>query len=256
MPGGLLAGKETEGSAPAVKIRPTVEPAGALTPFVDGRLWTCWRPLRFVGIALGRRMTVCRFRCGALWIHSPVSPDATLVEAIRALGAVRWVVAPNRLHHLGVLDFARAFPEAALYGSPGLPARRPDIPFGAILGDAPEPEWADELDQVRVEDQRWLDEVAFLDRAARTLILTDLCEEGSPLWPPLSRLAARIAGIYERHGPPRDMKWLLRRRPAATRRLVERILDWDFDRMILAHGRLVEHGAKDVFRRAFAFAQA
>jgi len=202
---------------------------------------------------MGTRMTVCRFRSGALWVHSPVSPDDALCAALRALGPVRWIVAPSRLHHLGVLDFARAFPDAALYASPRLPAHRPDIPFRAVLGDAAEPDWADELDQARVEELRWLDEVVFLDRASRTLILTDLCEEGSAAWPPLSRVAARMLGTYERHGPPRDMKWLLRRRPAATRRLVERILSWDFDRMILAHGRLIESGAQQAFRRAYTF---
>jgi hypothetical protein len=241
-------------SGVGVKVRPTVEPAGMLVPFVDGRLWTCWRPLRFLGVAMGTRMTVCRFGSGALWVHSPVSPDDALYTALRALGPVRWIVAPNRLHHLGVQDFARAFPDAALFASPRLPAHRPDLPFGAVLGDAAEPSWADELDQARVEELRWLDEVVFFDRAARTLILTDLCEEGSAAWPPLSRVVARMLGIYERHGPPRDMKWLLRRRPAATRRLVERILSWDFDRMILAHGRLIESGAKEAFRRAYAFA--
>ncbi len=249
---------QERGSLPAadVKVRPTVEPAGVLVPFVDGRLWTCWRPLRFAGIAMGTRMTICRFRSGALWVHSPVSPDAALCAAIRALGTVRWIVAPSRLHHLGVPDFARAFPDAALYASPRLPAHRPDIPFRAVLGDQPESDWADELDQARVEDLRWLDEVVFFDRAARTLILTDLCEEGSADWPPFSRIAARLAGIYERHAPPRDIRWMLRRRPAATRRLVERILSWDFDRMVLAHGRLIESGAKEVFRRAYAFARS
>lgn len=230
------------------------EPAGVLLPFVADRLWTCWRPLRFYGIAMGTRMTVCRFALGALWVHSPVALDAELLGALAALGPVRWVVAPNRLHHLYLADFARAFPEAALYASPLLPAKRPDLRFAGVLGDAPEPAWSGELEQARVTGQRLLDEVVFYDRAARTLLLTDLCEEGHPGWPVPSRLAARIGGIWERHAPPRDMRWLLRRKPAETRRLAARILAWDFDRLIVAHGRLVESGAKELFRRAFAFA--
>lgn len=239
-----------------VRVRDAVEPAGVLVPFVPGRLWTCWRPLRFYGIAMGTRMTVCRFRSGALWVHSPVAPDEALVAALRELGPVRWVVAPNRLHHVWAADFARALPDAEVHVSAGLPARRPDLRHDGVLGDAPAPGWADELDQTCVTGQRWLDEAVFLDRAARTLILTDLCEEGHPGWPPLSRLAARLGGVWQRHAPPRDMRFLLRRRPADTRRLVERILAWDFDRLIVAHGRLVESGAKELIRRAFAFALA
>jgi hypothetical protein len=50
------------------------------------------------------------------------------------------------------------------------------------------------------------------------------------------------------------MKLLFRHDRKATRRTVERILSWDFDRMILSHGRLVESGAKRTFERAYAFA--
>ena len=78
--------------------------------------------------------------------------------------------------------------------------------------------------------------------------------EGSDEWPLPARIAARFAGIYQRHGPPRALKWNLRRDKQALCRAVERILGWDFDRMILAHGRLVESGAKDLFARAYAFA--
>ncbi len=78
------------------------------------------------------------------------------------------------------------------------------------------------------------------------MIVADLCEEANRDWPLVSRTLARLAGIYERHGPPRDMKLLFRHDKKATRQTVERILSWDFDRMILSHGRLVETGAHDV----------
>jgi len=120
------------------RLREATEPEGALVPFSPGRLWTCWRPLRFFGVAIGTRMTVCRFASGALWVHSPVAIDAQLTAALRGLGPVRWVVAPSRLHHLALLDFARAFPEAALYASALLPPRRPDVCFAGVLGDEPE----------------------------------------------------------------------------------------------------------------------
>jgi hypothetical protein len=39
----------------------------------------------------------------------------------------------------------------------------------------------------------------------------------------------------------------------ALRGFVERVLDWDFDRIVLSHGDLVERSGKDVFRDAYAF---
>lgn len=225
-----------------------------LVPFVEGALWTVRRPQRFFGIEMGTRMTACRLADGGLWIHSPVAPDPALAAALEALGPVRAVVAPSKLHHLYLPAFAARFPGAPVFGSPGLPAKRRDIAFAGVLGDAPEAVWAADLDQCVVRGNRILDEVVFLHRTSRTLIVADLCEEGNADWPWLSRIGARIAGIYGRHAPPRDMKWLFRHDRAATRRTVEHILSWDFDRMILSHGSLVHTGAKEIFRRAFAFA--
>lgn len=45
-------------------------------------------------------------------------------------------------------------------------------------------------------------------------------------------------------------------RPAVTdrqrlRMSIERILDWNFDQIIVGHGAVVEKGGKEVFREAF-----
>jgi hypothetical protein len=238
----------------AVRVRP-IERGRGLAPFVEDAVWTCWRPLRFHGIAMGTRMTVCRLADGSLFVHSPIAPDDALVAELDALGPVAHVVAPNKLHHLHFAEFAARFPDARTYASPGLPARRPGLHFEVVLGDEPRPGWSRDLDQCAVVGDFFLDEVVFLHRASGTLILTDLCEEGSEEWPLLARVAARVGGIYRKHGPPRDMKWSLRRDKPALRRAVERILSWDFDAMIVSHGRLVESGAKERFARAYAFAR-
>jgi hypothetical protein len=238
--------------APA-RLRP-IERAPGLAPFVEGALWTCWRPFRFYGIEMGTRMTVCRLASGALFVHSPVSPDPRLLDELVALGPVEHVVAPSKLHHLFLADFAARFPDALVYVSPGLPARRPDLRFDVVLGDEARPGWTGELEQCALRGRFFLDEVVFLHRASGTLLVADLLEEGSSEWPFWSRVAARLGGIYERHGPPRDMRWSFLRDRAALRRAVERILGWDFDRLVCAHGRLVESGARAVFERAYAFA--
>ncbi len=52
---------------------------------------------------------------------------------------------------------------------------------------------------------------------------------------------------------PPDWQWSFRDR-AATRASFERLLAWDFDRVILAHGCLLESGAKAIFRREYRWA--
>jgi len=226
-----------------------------LVPFVPDQVWTAQAPLRFYGIPMSSRMTVCRLAGGRLFVHSPIRPDPVR-EALDALGEVAFVAAPNFIHHLYAKPFLAAYPRARLFVSPRLVTRRPDLPFEDVLGDRPpEGTWGDTLDQAVTRGNRFLDEVVFLHRPSRTLLLCDLCEcvhADAPAW---LRVLGRIGGIYERHGPPRDLRWSFRDR-AACRRFVERVLAWDFDRIVLSHGDLVERDGKDVLRDAYAFCLA
>ena len=90
---------------------------GMLTALAED-LWVYDQPLRFYGIEVGTRMTVVRLADGALWLHSPVRPTPELRAAVDAIGPVRWLVAPNRWHHLYVRNWQEAYPGAAAYGAP------------------------------------------------------------------------------------------------------------------------------------------
>jgi hypothetical protein len=48
------------------------------------------------------------------------------------------------------------------------------------------------------------------------------------------------------------LRALVRDRPA-LRASVERILQWDFDRVVVTHGDVLEHGGKDALRAGFAW---
>ena len=63
------------------------------------------------------RMTVIRLADGGLFLWSPTPLEARLRASIAALGPVRHIVAPNALHHLHLMDWARSFPEARTYGT-------------------------------------------------------------------------------------------------------------------------------------------
>lgn len=62
-----------------------------------------------------------------------------------------------------------------------------------------------------------------------------------------TRLFLRIHGAYGRFGPTRLVRLLLRDRAALAR-----ILGWDFDRIIVTHGDVLEHGGQEAVRAAFA----
>jgi hypothetical protein len=226
----------------------------ALKELVPNRLWIREMPLRLFGLEWGTRMSVVRLsgEGGALWLHSPVTLDQRLREDLEGLGQVRFVVCPNLGHHMFAGEYFAAYPDASFYAAPGLSEKRPDLPFDGVLGDAPEPGWAQDLKQAIFRGERLLREVMFYHQESRTLIVTDLvqsADSGSPL---LMRLVMRLNGIYERPGPHLYMKLGFRDK-AAARTSLERILSWDFDRILLCHGPIVESGGKALFREAYSF---
>ncbi len=189
---------------------------------------------------------------GALWVHSPVALDRRLREDLEGLGRVRFVVCPNPGHHMFADGYFATYPDAGFYAAPGLPEKRTDLPFEGVLGDEPEPGWARDLDQVVFRGNRMVREVVFFHQESGTLIVADLLQSGDSGSPPLTRLVKRLMGIYERPGLPLPFRLGFGDK-AAARASVERILSWEFDRILLCHGPIVESGGKAIFREAYSF---
>jgi len=107
------ARKADAGALPGEKKElATRMPEGVLTAVVDDKIWTLDRPVWFGGVRLRARTTVLRLDDGSLLLYSPAPPTDALVEQLRALGLVRWLVVPNCFHHLGTPAAAACFPEA------------------------------------------------------------------------------------------------------------------------------------------------
>jgi hypothetical protein len=223
-----------------------------LQPLAPDQLWVAEMPFHPPGMDLGARMTVVRLTDGSLFVHSPIQLTSDLQRGLDSLGPVRFVVSPNRLHTSHLAEFARAYPQSRLYAPPGLRKPVHGVQFAGTLGDAPEPEWAADLDQTLFRGDVLVTEVDFFHRHSRTLILTDVCFNIPSDRSFTTRMIARWLGILDRLAPSRTFRLLLRDRQAG-RQSVERILAWDFDRVIISHGSIVETGGREQFRRAFAW---
>lgn len=221
-----------------------------LTPVADD-LWVDTRPLRFWGVETGTRMTVVRLRGGGLVVHSPVGLDARTREAVDALGPVEAIIAPSLFHHLRVGEWSTAYPDAMVACCPGLEKKRPDLRWDRILGDEPRAPWRGELDQVHFGARSLENEVVFYHPRSKTLICADAIFNLSVHPSRVTRCVAWILG-NKKPGATHLERILIRDRQAA-REQVDRMLAWDFDRVILAHGGLIETDGRDVLRRAYAW---
>lgn len=201
------------------------------------RVWEA--PQRFLGLEVGARMTALETSGGWL-LHSPIAVDPGSV------GPVRWLLAPNLLHHLHVRPWLAAGVEG--WAARGLPEKRPDLRFAGVVrpGEAP---FGEEVALFPLTCLPITNEVVALHRPSRTLVVTDLLFHFPPTSPWLTRAAMFCACAW-----PGCRSSLLEvaamHRPTARRELGA-ILEQDFDRIVLAHGEVVESGGKEALRSAY-----
>lgn len=144
-------------------------------------LYTADGPIiSFYGLKLPIRMAVAQLSDGRVWVWSPIPLTDALAQEVEALGPVSYIVSPNKIHHLYMGEWAERWPDARLYASPGLAKKEPNLQFHGELQDAPEPGWADDIDQVIFRGSIMMEEVVFFHRASRTAILGDLIERNDP----------------------------------------------------------------------------
>lgn len=220
-----------------------------LESFRDG-IWTLQRPQRFWGVDTGTRTTIVRMSDGGLFVHCPVALDDELRRRVDELGPVRAVVASSLFHHLYVGQWMEAFPSATFHPCPGLAQKRPDLTWGSELGDAPESGWSADIDQASFTS-RFEKEIVFLHRKTNTLICADALLNLSHH---SSRLTRTVAFLMGNNGPGKGyFERIAVRDWKLGRKQVDRILEWDIDGIVLAHGALVPHDGRAAVREAYTW---
>jgi len=213
-------------------------------------LWTCSVPLSLAGAQIGTRMTVVRLTDGGLVLIAPVEIDEELAAELSGLGEVRALIAPNRFHHFYFLAAAQRYPEAACFLAEGAGAKIGTRPAGsADLTETPPDLWRGSLEQIPLQGAPLTNEVIFFHAASRTLILTDLCFNFDPAPGGWTGVFLWLAGARGRLAVSRLMRSGFKDRPR-LRDSIARILEWDFEKLIVAHGHVIEGDAKARFAAA------
>ena len=211
-------------------------------------LWLLRYPLNLLGAQVGRTVTVMRLRSGELVVHSTAPFTSADVAAIRALGTPTWLVDVSLFHDTFAAAGQAAFPEAAYAAPEGFPVTGGNP---QLLREPPLA-WKGELEVAPIDGMPGAREYVFFHRPSRSLIVADLVFNFGADASAWTRWVFRwIGGIRQYPGVSRYFRSQIRDR-AAFGRAIGRILRWDFDRLIVGHGGVIETGAKPILTAALS----
>jgi len=196
------------------------------------------------------RMTVVKLSDGTLWLHSPSSIDDALAAELDAIGPVSAIVEPNLFHHLHAQAAQQRYPDAVVYGVPGHEKKQKALQFTSL--DDVGTLWASDFEMMHVPGAPMLEERVFLHKASKTLLLTDLVFNILEVKGWMSHLVFRMVGAYKRLAQSRSVR-IMAKDKAAFGGALATVLQWEFSRVVMAHGAVVDDDAKAQLAQTFAW---
>ncbi len=212
--------------------------------------------VNFHGFPFTTRMTVVKLANGNLWVHSPEKINDELQKELKALGEVKYLISPNKLHHLFIEEWIEVYPHAITYASPRLSKKKPDINFSVELSMQPESDWKLDIDQTIIQGSPAMEEVVFYHKTSKTLILTDAIENFDPgtlVW--WQRILGKFAGVLSPKGKmPIDWRisFYFGSRNKA-RESLKTIMSWDIDNILLSHGKCIIGDGHKFLERSYSW---
>ncbi|MGY4879128.1 DUF4336 domain-containing protein [Vreelandella aquamarina] len=209
--------------------------------------------VNFLGLPFSTRMTVVRLLNGELWVHSPIQLSEKIREQIAALGQVKYLIAPNHLHHLFLPEWIAAYPNAETYGTDEVIKKRSDISFTESLNNQRSWAWSLEIEQELFSGSPLMEECVFYHKRSKTLVVADLIENFSGqnfnYW---QRMVAKGVGILAPNGKmPLDWRLSFIFGRSDARRHLNRLLAWKPQILVMSHGEIVKENTDEFLARSF-----
>lgn len=223
---------------------------------IDKNIWVAEQPLKYFGLSVGTKMTVIRLKNSKLVVISPIQIDDRIITQLKEIGDVAYIIAPNVYHYLFVSDFKALYPLANLLAAPGLETKRPELPIAHTIREG-ENLFSGEIEYLLFDgfksfafDNTLMNEFVFFHPESSSLILTDTAFHFDDSFPLVTQLAFKTIGNYKKLSPSIIEK-LATQEKEKVKQAVKKVLVWDFKRVIMAHGSIVENDAKPKFQEGY-----
>src|SRR5262245_26926436 len=204
-------------------------------------------PLRAFGIDFRRCVTLLRLTDGRVAIHSSAPFTVEDVEAIRHFGIPSWLVEATLMHDTFARSASAVFSDLPYLAPDGF-AKLSGVPTRPLY--PPPPDWTGEIEVLKIEGLRKINEHALFYRASQTLVLADLLfhfPADSRGWP---RFFARHIMRLPRLSGISAFFRLMIRDPETFALSMKKMANWDFEQIVVGHGEPIQNSAKRIFAQA------
>lgn len=220
---------------------------------VPESIWVTEHPVWFSGLRQRARTTIVRLTGGALWVHSSGPRTDEVCAALDALGEVRFIVVPNRYHHLQAPATAARYPNALVVGPKSAVVRNPRVSLNLGVDDPAYIEATPELTPIPLGGVPFLDETVFFHQASGSLIAADLLMSACARDHWTSRVVGRVLGHYGKVRTPPDVRWNTRAN-AEVVASIEQMRALPLNRILVAHADPITDQPAEQLARAWSFA--
>lgn len=195
---------------------------------------------------MDHRMTVLRLPGdeGRLLVHSPISYSEALRQELAALGEPAYFVAPSYFHDMYWKEWLERYPQATFLAPPGMPVR------GSWDALAASDIWSDDLFPLEIRGMPWVQEHLLYHRPSGSIIVADLVFNMPAGKSAVNRMFEKMAGIYDRFATSRLFQTFIREKEAFGESLSQ-VLELDFERIIMGHGKVQALEAKNMLKRVY-----
>jgi hypothetical protein len=237
------------------------QPIYTLKPFAENIYIVDGEIVNFYGLPFTTRMTVVKLASGDLFIHSPIPLKQNTKAELDKLGTVKYLIAPNKIHYWYLDAFQEEYPEAITFTAKGVQDRArkngKNLKVDYVLEDTMNKFFNDEIEHVIMHGNRFMEEVEFYHKPSNTLILTDIFEnfEQQKISLPFRILAWLGGALSPWGGTTRDQQMLYFGHNLELKKSLQKLMSWDVEKIILAHGKCITENAKQELDRVFKWAE-
>eukprot|EP01084_Bolivina_argentea_P045159 83124_1 len=217
--------------------------------FVKDQIWTRDYFISYVGIKFYARCTVIKLSNNKYIVHSP-SPIDDIFDSFFSNKEIEYIIAPGNYHYFNVAIWHKKYPKAKILIVPGVEYKAKDLKSSSIYGILHDNYIDNDINSVFNKDFELslirgfyeINEIVLFHKNTSTIIAVDVIEyvtdKYSNRFNRFGHLWWYLLRMHNVAFPAPEYQFTLKHKNLAKQSF-DKILDWEFDKIIISHGENV-----------------